>query len=272
MSERKDRCFGTGIRAALVAAAVLVLGSPAAAGTMSKNEMPRDFVYLRDVAPSIGQDMRYAGSRNFTGRPVPGYDAPECVLVQKAAEALKAAQDDLKSMGLSLKVYDCYRPTMAVAAFVDWSKEPDDPDSKYRYYPNLPKAKLFPDYIATRSGHSRGSTLDVTIVLLASTPSEVDLFKPEVCTSGDRTDNSLDMGTSFDCLDPKANTHTQGLTAKQQENRDLLLEVMRRQGFKNYPKEFWHYTFEPEPYPSTYFDFPILPRTPDDTPSSGDPE
>ena len=120
--------------------------------------MPQDFVYLRDIDPTILQDMRYAGRDNFTGAPVPGYDAPECVLVRPAAEALAAVQADLRAKGLTLKVYDCYRPARAVAAFVDWAKEPDDPAAKTTYYPNLPKAALFPDYIATRSGHSRGAT------------------------------------------------------------------------------------------------------------------
>ncbi len=114
--------------------------------------------------PTIQQDMRYAGSGNFTGAKVPGYDAAECVLVRQAAEALKAVQADVKAKGLTLKVYDCYRPARAVAAFVAWAKQPDDPKAKTTYYPNLPKSALFPDYIATRSGHSRGATLDLTLV------------------------------------------------------------------------------------------------------------
>ena len=247
-----------GIRRTVLVSAVLT----AAATPMSAGIMPKDFVYLRDVDPSIEQDMRYAGSDNFSGRPVPGYDAPECVLVRGAAEALKAAQGELRPMGLSLKVYDCYRPTQAVAAFVDWSKEPDDPEAKLKHYPKLPKDALFPEYIATRSGHSRGATLDVTIVPLGSPLSADDSASDNqaACTSAQPSDNSLDMGTGFDCFDPKANTDAQGLTAEQRRNRKLLVDVMSRHGFKNYPKEIWHYTFEPEPYPDTYFDFPISPR------------
>ena len=124
------------------------------------------FVYLRDVDPTILQDMRYAGTDNFTGHAVNGYDAPECVLVREAAEALKAVQAELKAKGLSLKVYDCYRPARAVKAFVDWSKLPDDPKAKSTYYPALPKSALFPDYIALVSGHSRGATMDLTLVPL----------------------------------------------------------------------------------------------------------
>ena len=244
-------------RAVLVSAILAATAMPISAGTL-----PEGFVYLRDVDPTIKQDMRYAGSDNFTGRPVPGYDTPECVLVRQAAEALKAAQAELRLMGLSLKVYDCYRPTEAVAAFVDWSKEPDDPEAKLKHYPNLPKDALFPEYIATRSGHSRGATLDITIVPPGSTPSTDDSAsgKQVPCTSAQPSDNSLDMGTGFDCFDPKANTDAQGLTAEQRRNRTLLVDVTSRHGFKNYPKEIWHYTFEPEPYPDTYFDFPISKR------------
>jgi len=225
--------------------------------------MPKDFVYLHDIDPSIEQDMRYAGSNNFTGKPLPGYDAAECVLVRQAAEALKAVQAELRPMGLSLKVYDCYRPTRAVAAFVDWAKEPDDPQSKLAHYPDLPKSALFPDYIATRSGHSRGATLDLTLVPLDTSPTGAEA-SPVACTVAQPSDNSLDMGTGFDCFDPKANTDAPGLTPEQRRNRAMLLEVMSRHGFKNYPKEIWHYTFEPEPYPDTFFDFPIEPRPGDD--------
>jgi D-alanyl-D-alanine dipeptidase len=234
--------------------------------------MPDSFVYLHDIDPTIQQDMRYASRNNFTRRPVPGYDAAECVLVREAAKALKAVQTDLKPMGYSLKVYDCYRPAQAVAAFVDWSSEPNDPIAKQSHYPNLSKSDLFPEYIATRSGHSRGATLDVTIVLIGSKPSPVtdDSSSAEPCTEGDPSDNSLDMGTAFDCFDLKANTGTKGLTPLEEQNRQLLFDVMARHSFKNYPKEFWHFTFEPEPYPDTYFDFPILPYPRDRTETSDD--
>jgi len=237
-----------------------------------KKTMPDSFVYLRDVDPTIQQDMRYAGSNNFTRRPVPGYDAPECVLVREAAEALKAAQEELEPLGYGLKVYDCYRPAQAVTAFVDWSSEPDDAIAKKAHYPNLSKSDLFPKYIATRSGHSRGSTLDLTIVPLdtSSTPDDTNPAKPVPCTEGQADDDAIDMGAGFDCFDPIAHTITPGLTPEQIRNRKLLVDVMARHGFKNYPKEIWHYTYEPEPFPDTYFDFPILPHpgdgsdTPDD--------
>jgi zinc D-Ala-D-Ala dipeptidase len=231
----------------------------------SSAEMPHGFVYLRDVDPGIQQEMRYAGSANFLGHPVPGYDAAECVLTSQAANGLKAVQAELKEKQLSLKVYDCYRPARAVASFVDWAKQPDDAKAKSVYYPALEKRALFPGYIATRSGHSRGSTMDLTLVPLGSTaPAEASIAQSiAACTATEEArapDNSLDMGTSFDCFDTKANTAASGLTESERKNRDLLVDVMRRHGFENYEKEWWHFTLEGEPYPDTIFDFPISPR------------
>jgi D-alanyl-D-alanine dipeptidase len=248
--------------APFVTAAALCSAMPAALAS----ELPDGFVYLRDIDPTILQDMRYAGSENFTGAPVPGYEAAECVLARPAAEALKAAQADLRANGLALKVYDCYRPARAVAAFVAWAKQPDMPRFKTAYYPNLAKDALFPDYIATVSGHSRGATVDLTLIPSAA---EVPGSTPDVsaaplpCTAPQQErapDGSLAMGTRFDCFDAKANTAAPGLSKEEQDNRTALVEAMRGRGFKNYPLEWWHFTFEPEPYPGTIFDFPILKR------------
>jgi len=245
----------------LAAALVLSIAAALTGSARSVEAMPKDFVYLRDVAPTIQQDMRYAGPDNFTGKPVPGYVAPECVLVRQAAEALKKVQEDLKPKGLTLRVYDCYRPTEAVAAFVAWAKEPGNRRAKETHYPNLRKTALFPDYIATRSGHSRGATLDLTLAPIgaADTPAQ-----DGHCTAPQKTaapDGSLAMGTTFDCFDVKANTKASGLTPLEIKNRTLLREAMQARGFKPYPFEWWHYTFQPEPYPDTCFDFPIRPRT-----------
>ena len=178
------------------------LGLSTATHPASASEMPKDFAYLRDVDPTIQQDIRYAGSDNFTGAPVPGYDAPDCVLLRQVAEALKAVQADLKAKGFGLLVYDCYRPTTAVAAFVAWAKLPDDSKAKATWYPNLNKSDLFPDYIATRSGHSRGATLDLTIEPLeASGETQAGAeAKPRACTApqeGHAPDGSLAMGTAI---------------------------------------------------------------------------
>jgi D-alanyl-D-alanine dipeptidase len=244
---------------------VLLLIAAIAATPCAAEEMADGFVYLRDVDPTILQDMRYAGTDNFTGHAVNGYDAPECVLVREAAEGLKAVQEEFKAKGLSLKVYDCYRPARAVKAFVDWSKLPDDAKAKATYYPALPKSALFPDYIALVSGHSRGATMDLTLVPLdaPAVPPSASSGAAMACTAAQgqwAPDASLDMGTTFDCFDVKANTVVPGLAPEQRQNRQMLVDVMRRHGFKNYDKEWWHYTLENEPFPSTIFDFPIEPR------------
>jgi zinc D-Ala-D-Ala dipeptidase len=247
-----------------VVAALFVLATiiapPAEAG-----EMPKDFVYLRDIDPTIQQDMRYAGSENFTGHPVPGYDAPECVLVKPAAEALKRVQAEVSAKGYTLRVYDCYRPARAVAAFVAWAKTPDDPQAKATYYPSLNKADLFPKYIATRSSHSRGATVDLTLVPLRAM-SDVPTHQSNdsaPCTAPQESnapDGSLAMGTTFDCFDGKSTKFASNITAEQNRNRIMLDDVMRAHGFGDYAMEWWHFTLEPEPYPDTTFDFPIEPR------------
>jgi zinc D-Ala-D-Ala dipeptidase len=245
----------------MVAIAVTLVATQGSAAAL-----PDGFVYLRDIDPTILEDMRYAGSNNLTGAPVPGYDAPECVLVRQAAEALKQVEADLRDEGLTLKVYDCYRPARAVAAFGEWGKKPDDPAAKINYYPNLPKAALFPDYIAIRSGHSRGATVDITLAPIGDTwrrsAPEAGTV-PQPCTAPQQNlapDGSLAMGTRFDCLDEEANTAAPGLTKEEQDNRARLLKAMQARGFTNYPKEWWHFTLTAEPYPDTIFDFPIVPR------------
>ena len=227
-------------------------------------EMPAGFVYLSDVDPTIIQDIRYGGEDNFTGAVVPGYGARECVLAGEAAAALKAVQAALRDKHLWLKVYDCYRPAQAVAAFVAWAKRADDPTAKEAYYPSLDKSDLFPDYIATRSGHSRGATVDVSLVPLGA--DDVAPGNAGSCTTtpGDRGDDgSLAMGTRFDCFDARAHTEAPGLSEKEHANRQRLVSAMQAAGFKNYPLEWWHFTLDPEPYPDTYFDFPIEPRKSD---------
>ena len=229
--------------------------------------MPADFVGLRDVDPSILQEMRYATPHNFTGAPVEGYLAPTCILTRPAAEALARAQRDFLEQGYTLKVYDCYRPQRAVDEFVSWAADLADQRMKPEFYPRVDKSVLFVDgYIAERSGHSRGSTLDVTLVPLppASTPPYipeqplVDCAAPQAIRFAD---NSLDMGTGYDCFDTLANTSDPRITGDQAKNRVLLAEGLERQGFVNYDKEWWHFTFKPagqgEPYPDTYFDFPV---------------
>jgi zinc D-Ala-D-Ala dipeptidase len=241
---------------------LIILGC--AGPALGDEEMPKGFVYLRDIDPTIQQDIRYASSHNFTGKPVPGYEVAECVLVRQAAEALKAVQGDLRSKGLTLRVYDCYRPVRAVASFVDWAQQSEDPRAKQTYYPNVPKSALFPDYIATRSGHSRGATLDATLVRIdeQEKPAAIEA-DGAACTAPQQDlapDGSLAMGTTFDCFDPKANIGAPRLSEQERENRETLRAAMLAHGFKDYAPEWWHFTLQNEPYPDTYFDFPITPR------------
>jgi len=223
--------------------------------------LPNGIVHLREVDPSIVQDIRYAGPLNFTGAQIPGYGAAECVLVREAAEALRAVQADLRKQSLGLKVFDCYRPARAVTAFVTWTAQPEDPNLKNEYHPRLSKDALIPKYIARRSGHSRGAAVDLTIVQL-SVPQIEPSQHGGVCRPS-QTDSSqsseLDMGTGFDCFDVLSRTKAPGITDSQRSNRTLLLKAMRRHGFRNYAGEWWHYSLHLEPFPNTYFDFPIPP-------------
>ncbi|MGE0565012.1 MAG: M15 family metallopeptidase [Pseudolabrys sp.] len=224
-----------------------------------------DLVYLRDIDPSIRQDMRYAGYDNFTGRPLPGYRAAECILRRPAAIALKRVQTDLAPHRLSLKVYDCYRPTRAVAGMARWASDAGARPDTSRFYPTLKKNQLFAlGYIAPRSAHSRGVAVDLTLVPLdAARPASFDPnARYGACTgpaSGRAPDDSLDMGTGYDCFDTKSHTRNAAITAQQRTHRDRLLQVMTRHGFSNYPKEWWHFSF-PAADTGVAFDIPIEPR------------
>ncbi len=195
--------------------------------------MPRDFVSIESVATGVALEIRYHGPENFLARPVQGYAAPRCLLSKKAAVALAAVQSELAQAGQRLRIYDCYRPQRAVDDFVRWGSDLKDQQAKASYYPRVDKARVFElGYIATRSGHSRGSTIDLTI-------------------------DGLDMGTPFDFFDERSHTDYAGIPAKAKANRKLLKSVMEKNGFKNLPEEWWHYTLIDEPYPDSYFDFVI---------------
>jgi D-alanyl-D-alanine dipeptidase len=233
-------------------------GGFAAAKARASEAMPRGFVYLRDVAPSIAQDMRYATDRNFTGKPVPGYNAPECVLQRAAAEALGTAQQKARSLGLSLKVYDCYRPVRAVRAFMAWAAGPEDGRTK-RYYPHLAKSQLVPFYIASQSGHSTGLSVDLTLIPSGQAADDGSQAAGGDCTAGASerdAGDSLDMGSSFDCFDPKANTAASSVTLEQNNNRLRLKRIMEGAGFENYAGEWWHFTYSRANLGRQY-DFPI---------------
>jgi D-alanyl-D-alanine dipeptidase len=224
---------------------------------------PPGFAYLRDVAPGILQDMRYAGFHNFVGRPIEGYLAPACVLTNGAARALSGAEADLARKGLSLVVWDCYRPTRAVADFLAWSKDISDTRMKAEFYPRTDKTSLFElGYLAKRSAHSRGSTVDLAIVPAAlSSPPKYDPAAPiRPCTApkGERfEDGTIDFGTGYDCLDALASTISPAIGKAALENRQLLRSLMQRSGFKPYAKEWWHFELLNEPFPGQSFDFAI---------------
>jgi zinc D-Ala-D-Ala dipeptidase len=222
--------------------------------------LPEGFVYLRDVDASIAQDMRYAGPDNFTGRPLPGYDAPECVLQREVALALKRVQADLARENLGLKVYDCYRPVRAVAAFARWAQNADDGATK-RFYPALEKRALFAHgYIAAQSRHSTGTAVDLTLIALPSAAAPA--FDPRAaygpCTgpAAQRApDTSLDMGTGFDCFDLKSHTASAAITPEQKRRRTKLVAALRARGLHNYFLEWWHFGYGARP--AQAFDFAI---------------
>ena len=238
---------------------MLLLSAPALAGTA----LPRGFVYLRDIDPTIVQDIRYAGSHNFVGRPVSGYLAAECILSEPAANALATVQRKLVGKKLSLIVWDCYRPKRAVEDFLQWSRDPTHSEMKAEFYPRTDKEKLFVlGYLATRSEHSRGSTVDLGIVPTASSaaPPPNPSQPLKACTSpkGERfEDETIDFGTGYDCLDVLASTSNAPAGSLALHNRQMLKSLMMAAGFRPYSKEWWHFELVNEPFNRDGFDFPV---------------
>jgi zinc D-Ala-D-Ala dipeptidase len=201
-------------------------------------DRPAAFVDAATVVPGLIVEARYAGSHNFVGRPIDGYEAPRCLLTRRAAEALAGVAKDVAHYGLVIKAFDCYRPVRAVANFIRWARDLNDTAAKAEFYPDVDKRTLFRDgYISSRSGHSRGSTIDLTLAYADG--------------------RELDMGTPFDFFSPKSSTFDYSFGTKVVANRGELSEAMRRHGFRSYEKEWWHFTLSHEPFPNTYFDFPV---------------
>jgi D-alanyl-D-alanine dipeptidase len=197
------------------------------------------FVDAGEVVPGIIVEMRYFGSDNFVGRRIDGYEAPACLLTREAAAALAAVQADLVPRGYGLKVFDCYRPVRAVAHFLRWARDPADLGNKQQYYPQFDKPALFrAGYISARSAHSRGSTVDLTLVRLAD-------------------NQPLDMGSPFDFFGARSGRGDPSVPAEARANREILAAAMARRGFLSYWREWWHFTLAREPFPETYFDFPV---------------
>jgi D-alanyl-D-alanine dipeptidase len=239
----------------------IVIALVASISHASAQGLPGGFVYLRDVDPSIVQDIRYAGSNNFVGRPLAGYAASECVVKREVGLALKNVQQELAKQKLSLKMFDCYRPARAVADMVAWSRDGKQTAAGKRYNPAFSKADLFRfGYIATHSGHSTGGALDLTLVdLTKDNSARFDPAKDYAdCTAlvdARAPEGSVDMGTGYDCSDVKAHTAASSITPAQRRWRNLLVAAMARQGFVNYSKEWWHFSLPGAGGPA--YDFPI---------------
>lgn len=200
---------------------------------------PDDFVYLLDLEPSIKIELRYFSNNNFIGQPIDGYHRSTIIVSKPTAIALQKVQNDLEKKGLGLKIFDAYRPQQAVNHFVRWAKVLNDTLMKQSYYPDVPKSELFKrGYIASKSGHSRGSTVDLTLI-------DLD------------TGNELDMGSPYDFFGVQSHPFYKKITDKQRKNRMLLRRVMLKNGFKPYENEWWHFTLRDEPFPNQYFDFPV---------------
>jgi zinc D-Ala-D-Ala dipeptidase len=240
---------------------VVLMGGP---GTARAQPLPGGFVHLRDIDPTILQDIRYAGTNNFVGRRLSGYDAAECVVKRSVGLALKAIQQELSRHKLSLKMLDCYRPARASRDMVVWAQNGKETPAERRYNPAFRKADLFRlGYIAVHSQHSTGAALDLTLVDLTADKSAVfdpartyaDCTAPE---SARAPEGSLDMGTGYDCSDVKANTAARSITPDQRRRRNTLVAAMAKQGFVNYSKEWWHFSMPG--VGGQAYDFPISRR------------
>lgn len=202
-------------------------------------QLPEGFVYVKNKIPTIQSELRYFGNNNFVGRPINGYNKDVCILSTQAINALIKVQGELKKFNLSLKIYDAYRPQRAVNHFIAWARDLNDTIKKQEFYPDVDKKDLFKDqYIASKSRHSSGSTLDVTLVDIS-------------------TNEELDMGTPYDYFGPQSWIHFMRLTTQQKANRLLLQSIMTKYGFRPYPWEWWHFTLRGEPFKNKYFDFPV---------------
>ncbi|WP_223507286.1 M15 family metallopeptidase [Pseudomonas sp. GL-RE-29] len=233
----------------------------------SAEPKPEHMVFVRTIAPDIQQDIRYASAHNFTGHPLDGYQAPECLLSLDAAKALARVQTALEAQGYGLKVFDCYRPSRAVADMGRFATEPGDP-RKAEFYPRVDKQDFWRlGYVARVSNHSRGGTVDLTMTGPDALPADTwtPSATPVDCTTpyGQRWhDGAVDMGTGFDCFDERAHTDSTLIDATAKANRQRLNSAMEKEGFTGYSAEWWHFTYTRDPALKTVMDFPITPLAP----------
>jgi D-alanyl-D-alanine dipeptidase len=206
---------------------------------LNAQKLPKAFVYLEDIAPTIQIELRYFSDNNFIGKPIPGYKNNRLIITEETAKSLKKIQQELLKRALGLKIFDGYRPQEAVDYFVKWSKQLNDTLMKRQYYPKVAKSNLLKSgYIASKSGHSRGSTIDLTVIDI-------------------KTGKELDMGSTYDFFGIQSHPRYQNISDKHKKNRMLLRKVMLANGFKPYENEWWHFTLKKEPFPDTYFKFPV---------------
>jgi len=202
-------------------------------------QLPKGFVYVKDIIPNIEVELRYCTDYNFVGKVIDGYEENKAILTVDAVNSLKKAQAELNKQNLSLKIYDSYRPQRAVNHFVRWAKDVNDTVMKAVFYPKVKKKNLFKaGYIASKSRHSSGSTVDITIVDM-------------------ETGKELDMGSPYDFFGSESWIKNSSLNRVQRKNRSLLQKVMKNSGFRNYLQEWWHFTLREEPYRNQYFDFVV---------------
>jgi len=228
-------------------------------------QLPTGFVDLSTLAPEIQVEMRYATSWNFFGQPVPGYHANRCYLTREAATALAKVQEEVSKQGYSLLVFDCYRPQRAVNAFVKWVNNGPESPTKPFFYPTEERSELIKrGYIASKSGHSRGSVVDLTLVKKDRIPAPgadglrfKEPFQDCRSTKGIESTGQLDMGTAFDCFSELSHTDSAKVTLQARQNRMLLKAAMEKHGFENYELEWWHYILKDEPFKDQYFDFEV---------------
>ena len=239
--------------------AAIILSGCSSATAPEKGQQPSSpatddasgFVVITDIVPDAILEIRYYSTYNFIGARIDGYDEPTALLTREAADSLKVVSDELLEMGYRLKIYDAYRPQMAVDHFVRWGSDLDDTLMKKYFYPNLDKAVLFDQgYIARRSGHSRGSTVDLTLFDM-NTEKEADM---DGTFDWFGTESHPDFGGDPDTKQYNGNSD---ITAEQFQNRMILRTAMLKHGFKPYDEEWWHFTLKNEPYPDTYFTFPV---------------
>ncbi len=232
---------------------------------LSDEARAKGFVYLHEIDPTILTSLRYSSDENFVGTPVDGYKEPVVILTKQAAEALRNVQQEIQNDGYSLVVYDAYRPQQAVNHFMRWSEDIENQSKKFQYYPRVNKADVFKlGYVAKRSGHSRGSTIDLTIINKGQKLHKIQEKSRKLLDGYEiklLDDGTLDMGSSFDLFDEASHFENNLIEENFKQLRTYLKTVMEKYGFKNYSEEWWHFTLKNEPFPAdddkSYFNFAV---------------